>query len=172
MPPNAPPVQPQRKLSRDQVKEILERNAELFKTDENFVPYLIDLALYLLEYEYDWKESGAERPSLPSEQPLPQAMPIAAAEPPPAAKPKVPTSSLAAYERPKLIPQGTRPRIDTPPPSRVKAQPSLFEKRAPIGTPKGPRPAAITPGYRNCPHCGGQISQGDLLCPTCRNIVR
>ncbi len=51
-----------RKLNRAQVAEILERNVQLYKGEESFVHYLIDLALYLLEYEYDWSQSGLEQP--------------------------------------------------------------------------------------------------------------
>lgn len=51
-----------RKLNRAQVAEILERNAQLYKGEDSFVHYLIDLALYLLEYEYDWSQSGMEQP--------------------------------------------------------------------------------------------------------------
>lgn len=52
-----------RKLSRAQVQEILERNCRLYKDENTFVPYLVELAMYLLEYEYDWTDSGAPAPS-------------------------------------------------------------------------------------------------------------
>ncbi|MCE5230074.1 hypothetical protein LLG95_10815 [bacterium] len=51
---------PRRKLNRAQIAEILERNVQLYKGEESFVHYLIDLALYLLEYEYDWSQSGTD----------------------------------------------------------------------------------------------------------------
>lgn len=51
-----------RKLNRAQVAEILERNVQLYKGEDTFVHYLIDLALYLLEYEYDWSQSALEQP--------------------------------------------------------------------------------------------------------------
>lgn len=51
-----------RKLSRSQVQEILERNIKLYKDEESFITYLVDLAIYLLEYEYNWEESYAEPP--------------------------------------------------------------------------------------------------------------
>lgn len=35
---------------------------QLYKGEDSFVHYLIDLALYLLEYEYDWSQSGLEQP--------------------------------------------------------------------------------------------------------------
>lgn len=31
---------------------------QLYKEEDNFVHYLVDLAVYLLECEYDWAESG------------------------------------------------------------------------------------------------------------------
>lgn len=51
-----------RKLSRNQVQEILERNIKLYKDEESFITYLVDLAIYLLEYEYNWEESYALPP--------------------------------------------------------------------------------------------------------------
>lgn len=51
-----------RKLSRSQVQEILERNIKLYKDEESFITYLVDLAIYLLEYEYNWEESYAQPP--------------------------------------------------------------------------------------------------------------
>ncbi len=59
---NIPQPKTGRKLSRAQVQEILERNAKLYKGEGNLVPYLVELALYLLEYEYDWEQSGASGP--------------------------------------------------------------------------------------------------------------
>ncbi len=51
-----------RKLSRSQVQEILERNIKLYKDEDSFITYLVDLAIYLLEYEYNWEESYAQPP--------------------------------------------------------------------------------------------------------------
>jgi hypothetical protein len=57
---------PRRKLSRSQITEILERNASLYKNEEAFIHYIVELALYLVEYEYDWAESGAQPPAFPA----------------------------------------------------------------------------------------------------------
>ena len=57
------PQRTRRKLTRRQIQEILERNCKLYKDEESFIPYVIELALYLLEYEYDWTDSGAEPPA-------------------------------------------------------------------------------------------------------------
>lgn len=51
-----------RKLNKSQVTDILERNVALYREEDNFVHYLVDLAVYLMEYEYDWSESGATPP--------------------------------------------------------------------------------------------------------------
>lgn len=51
-----------RKLTRAQVQEILERNSKLYKDEDSFITYLVDLAIYLLEYEYNWEESYAQPP--------------------------------------------------------------------------------------------------------------
>ena len=51
-----------RKLNKSQVLEILERNAALYRDDEAFLEYLVNLTLYLIEYEYNWAESGCEPP--------------------------------------------------------------------------------------------------------------
>lgn len=58
-----------RKLSRSQVQEILERNSKLYKDEDSFVTYLVDLAIYLLEYEYNWEESYAQPPDHVAELP-------------------------------------------------------------------------------------------------------
>jgi hypothetical protein len=46
-----------RKLSRNEITDILQRNVSLYRDEDTFVPYLIELAVYLLEYEYDWSQS-------------------------------------------------------------------------------------------------------------------
>jgi hypothetical protein len=52
----------QRGLSRAQVQEILERNAQLYRSENHFVSYFIDLAIYLLECEYDWADASLPPP--------------------------------------------------------------------------------------------------------------
>jgi hypothetical protein len=64
------------KLNRDQVIDILERNVSLYKDDPSFVHYLAELAIYLMEYEYDWSEVGPhpsnqKTPSLGETSPTP-----------------------------------------------------------------------------------------------------
>jgi hypothetical protein len=44
-------------MNREQIVAILRRNASQFKENERFVDYLVDLTLYLLQYEYDWNDS-------------------------------------------------------------------------------------------------------------------
>ena len=54
-----------RKLNRSQILDILERNVELYKDEDLFVHYLVELAIYLMEYEYNWDDSDATPPNLP-----------------------------------------------------------------------------------------------------------
>ena len=41
------------RMTRAQIKDILKVNYELFKEDENFFDYITDLAIYLMEFEYE-----------------------------------------------------------------------------------------------------------------------
>lgn len=59
---------PRRKMTRSQIIDILERNVSLYREEDSFVHYLVELAIYLMEYEYDWTESSANPPDL-SERP-------------------------------------------------------------------------------------------------------
>lgn len=62
-----------RKLNRTQIVDILERNVALYKEETNFVNYLVDLALYLMEYEYDWSETvkPPQNTTTPNDTPVP-----------------------------------------------------------------------------------------------------
>jgi len=42
-----------KKLSKQEITEILVRNAELFHKEENFAQYLAELAIYLVRFQYD-----------------------------------------------------------------------------------------------------------------------
>ena len=39
-------------FSREEIVEILSKNVELYKNEPNFTSYIVDLALYLVEYGY------------------------------------------------------------------------------------------------------------------------
>ena len=67
-----PQSKTRRKLSKAEIVDILERNVSLYREEESFAHYLIELAVYLLEYEYDWAESGATTPNL---RPRPEEVP-------------------------------------------------------------------------------------------------
>jgi hypothetical protein len=55
--------QPKKRLSKDEVIEILRRNAKLFKNEPEFVTYIVDLAMYLIENFLDQED--------PSKTPVP-----------------------------------------------------------------------------------------------------
>ena len=41
--------EPKKKMTKDEIIDILRRNARLFKDEADFVAYIVDLAMYLLE---------------------------------------------------------------------------------------------------------------------------
>ena len=62
-----------RRLSRDRIQEIIERNLSLYKGEDSFIPYLVELTIYLVEYEYDWSQSQTEAPEdLPEDPKIPE----------------------------------------------------------------------------------------------------
>ena len=42
-----------KKLSKDEIIDILKRNVDLYKNEPDFVNYIVDLAMYLLENRYE-----------------------------------------------------------------------------------------------------------------------
>ena len=51
-----------KKLTREEIVEILKRNAELYKNEPDFVNYIIDLAMFLLEQQYGGNAADNTRP--------------------------------------------------------------------------------------------------------------
>jgi rubrerythrin len=47
--------EPKKRMNKDQIIEVLRRNARLFKDEPEFVTYIVDLAIYLIE---NYLESG------------------------------------------------------------------------------------------------------------------
>lgn len=149
---------PRRKLNRAQVSEILERNVTLYKAEPTFVHYLVDLALYLLEYEYDW-ESGASGALPPGASATPstgsgvpaQVGPSVATVSDPAAPASAPVVSAAASIAPR------------PDPRRSGDTPRILSVAA--------HATNLKPIRRLCPYCGTQVGDA-LVCPSCRNLTR
>lgn len=137
------PLRPKtrRKLSRRQVQAILERNVELYREEDSFIPYLMDLSVYLLEYEYDWADSDTE---------IPEAVRKARAK----------VKSITQIE-------------DVPNFHRIEDTPRTADIRE--GLPRSKH--LISGGFapiaevRLCPSCGGQTTDGDQVCPICRNSL-
>src|SRR5688572_9479445 len=48
---NSTPLQ--KKMNREQIKEILQTNFNLFKDQENFFDYITTLVIYIMKYEYE-----------------------------------------------------------------------------------------------------------------------
>ena len=57
-------MRPKEKLSKEEIIEILRRNAQLFKDEPEFVKYIVDLAMYLIENYLDAAalQGALERP--------------------------------------------------------------------------------------------------------------
>ena len=51
-----------KKLTREEIVEILKRNAELYKNEPDFINYIIDLAMFLLEQQYGGNAADNTRP--------------------------------------------------------------------------------------------------------------
>lgn len=139
-----------RKLNKSQIVDILERNVALYKDEENFVHYLVDLAVYLLEFEYDWADSDLAASS--SRAPI-ESRPLATIQSIPGAGGaagthgpngvNIPISANGAADTKKVY-------------SQAKAQPQA---------------QALNAKRQSCPYCGTVI--GDVLvCPSCRNLTR
>ena len=47
------------RLSRTEISDILKRNFDLYKDEPNFVDYLVELAIYLIQYQFDPKKEEA-----------------------------------------------------------------------------------------------------------------
>ena len=45
-------------FTREEIIEILKKNVDLYKGDPNFTSYIVDLALYLVEFAYNAPDMG------------------------------------------------------------------------------------------------------------------
>jgi hypothetical protein len=50
-------TQPKKRLTKNEIIEILRRNARLFKNEPDFVAYIVDLGIYLIENMLEQGES-------------------------------------------------------------------------------------------------------------------
>lgn len=137
------------------MQEILERNVELYKEETSFVPYLIELAVYLLEFEYDWKDvdgsPGDKNPArTPSQSPTPYIIPESSGS---AAADRMaavsPPKSIAATPQVTPLMEDSERRID----------------RIISGGGKKKESAQHT-----CPTCGAEAGT-DSLCPQCHTLL-
>lgn len=133
-------------MSKAQIIEILERNLQLFRDDDNFVAYFLDLTIYLLQYEYDWKDVALGEPPLPSPN---GTSPSPAAEPAPARPAQTPPKAVKSH------------RISS---EALEEALNSFNKTHRASAPKLHQD-------RNCPFCGSQVGEA-LVCPTCKHLTR
>jgi hypothetical protein len=46
------------KFSRQEIVDIIERNFDLYRNEPNFIKYLVELTIYLVEFQYDSSRSA------------------------------------------------------------------------------------------------------------------
>jgi len=137
------PLRPKtrRKLSRNQIQAILERNLELYRDEETFIPYLIDLSIYLLEYEYNWVESETVIP-LEVQKARDRVKSITQIE------------EVPDFHRLEDTPRTSEVREGLPPSKNlISGGFSTIEE------------------VRFCDSCGAQVIGGDQICSSCRNAI-
>lgn len=42
-----------KKLSRDEIVEILKRNADLYRSEPDFINYIVDLTIFMIEHQFE-----------------------------------------------------------------------------------------------------------------------
>lgn len=140
-------------FNKDEIIEILKRNVALYKDEKDFVDYIVELAIYLMDRNYEaahfdeedssifWAKAGAVSSHLPSSGP-------------PAPPGKEPT--LVRHQRPADAPpraedlRRQREGLSPSPPSPPAADPDIDEGNAPRpfqapGAPPPPMPEPHAP---------------------------
>lgn len=139
------------------MQEILERNVALYKEETSFVPYLIELTVYLLEFEYDWDDADkspadktpTQTPPRSPKSTTPYLIPESAAS--------ASASRQAAVSRPKSIaadPKNTPLMEDS-------------ERRIDRIISGGKRDVSAE---HTCPTCGANAGN-ETLCPQCHTLL-
>lgn len=132
-----------RKLSRSQIVEILERNVTLYKNNDDFVHYLVELGLYLLEYEYDWSERAGSQP------------------PPHIRKRGEGEAEAAAVQDEEPL----KPAGEAKPVAENKSvEGKLISPAIHVSSPH-------VSVKRKCPFCGTEVGDA-LVCHKCKNLTR
>jgi len=148
-------------LTREEIIDILRRNVKLYKNEPEFVNYIVDLALYLLESLADQEEQPRE-PSEDVEESRSKLI----------ANIQVEGAGLSPQTEAKEPPQ-------KPPASpKPKPQPAEESKMPRVKVDKGGRtrvykvfrPDTHTLEQLVCPICGSETA-GKRVCPNCGNVL-
>jgi hypothetical protein len=59
------------KLTRDEIVDILKRNVEIYRNEPEFIGYIVDLAIYLIEYKLDREAPARDEAEEAVSQPRP-----------------------------------------------------------------------------------------------------
>ena len=139
---------PRRKLNRTQIIDILERNVALYKDEPVFVRYLIELAVYLMEFEYNWTDSDAPRPDFKT-------------------PPEREITTGALEEHARRTTEDHSAAVTTHGHSTDNERGSDTSSKKPLSILKA---ATLNPRHKTCLHCGADVGEL-LICPTCRNLT-
>lgn len=158
-------------LTREEVLDILRRNVKLYKNEPEFVNYIVDLALFLLENladrksdtsEQEEREGGRLRPGsnvqlerfgLPVKETGEALLSTPTTPPPRSASPSAPPSAppVPAGGESKL------PRVQVDKGGRTRVY-KVF------------RAHTNTVESAHCPICGSETG-GERICPNCGNVL-
>lgn len=157
-------VEAPRRLPKSEIRQILRRNYEMYRNQEGCVDHLLDLAMYLLEFEYDWKDSSTMPPARVAE----------AMDMPPAQTPANPViheivpSPRNASRAPVTRGPATRiPGVNAG--RRQEFNHGRIQLNQKVIHAKNQTRETLSDG-RTCPFCGVPIGRS-MICPSCRNLT-
>ncbi len=174
-------------LTRTEILDILRRNVALYKNEPEFVNYIVDLALYLLE---NLAENDPRREALAGEMGASGApsAPASAPAPPPAARIEIHPTTDADYEPPAVLKRSAAQKVDLPepeppsglePPAPAEAGAADEQKMPRVMIDKGGRTriyrvfraqTSIQEG-QFCPMCGHENPPKSRTCKSCGAVL-
>lgn len=141
-------------LTREEVLDILRRNVALYKNEPEFVNYIVDLALFLLEHLAESEEKDPEARKRIREE---KSIPVFQLD-------NVPVDAEKETPLPPLMGKEGRDEGESKMP-RV-----LIDKGGRTRVYKVYRPHTVTNEGAHCPICGSE-TRGLRNCPNCGHVL-
>ncbi len=147
-------------FTREDILDILRRNVKLYKNEPEFVNYIVDLALYLLE-----NVAQGEQPAEEPEEREPGKIRVSA-------NIEVERTGLAPTEERKLaeVAEVAGPKTPAPDEAESKMPRVQVDKGGRTRVYKVFRAHTQTSEAQHCPICGGE-TRGARVCPNCGNVL-